>query len=218
MLHLPGLELRGRWRLRARCQDHNGYSIAKTTFGKLMEIWKAEEVPLKQKLRLYSAAVISIVAFGFETWEMPPKLEASLRGWNTRCLAIITGREHSQEHRHPTFDLIAKLRARRLKWAGQILRSEPEDSLVHQVLVTAARYDLTTDKPRRPLLMGADTYTTCGHTCSGRIASPSNRQEGMGGQSKTDRPLRTQHGSSSSSSHKPTRCKCRGVAERCKGT
>ena len=42
-------------------------AIAKTTFGKLMEIWKAEEVPLKQKLRLYGSAVISIVSFGFET-------------------------------------------------------------------------------------------------------------------------------------------------------
>ena len=135
-------------------------ALAKTTFGKLMEIWKAEEVPLKQKLRLCGAAVISIVSFSFETWEMPPKLEASLRGWNARCLAVITGREISQEHRHPTFDLISKLRARRLKWAGQILRSEPEDNLVHQVLVDVARHDLITDKPRRSLLMDADHYTT----------------------------------------------------------
>ena len=68
--------------------------------------------------------MISVVSFGFETWEMPQKLEDSLRGWNWNavCLAAITGREISQEHRHPTFDLIAKLRARRLKWAGQILR------------------------------------------------------------------------------------------------
>ena len=135
-------------------------AIAKTTFGKLMEIWKAEEVPLKQKLRLYGSAVISIVSFGFETWEMPPKLEASLRGWNARCLAAITGREISQEHRHPTFDLTAKLRARRLKWAGQILRSEPEDSIVHQVLVAVAEHDLNEDKPRRSLLMDAEQYAS----------------------------------------------------------
>ena len=72
-------------------------AIAKSTFGKLMEIWKAEEISLKQKLRLYSAAVISIVSFGFETWEMPQKLEDSLRGWNARCLAAITGREIPQD-------------------------------------------------------------------------------------------------------------------------
>ena len=50
------------------------------------------------------------------------------RGWNARCLATITDREISQEHRRPTFDLIAKLRARSLKLAGQILRLEPKDS------------------------------------------------------------------------------------------
>ena len=63
-------------------------AIAKSTFGKLMEIWKAEENPLKQKLRLYSAAVISVVSFGFETWEMPQKLEDSLRGWLVFSLTL----------------------------------------------------------------------------------------------------------------------------------
>jgi hypothetical protein len=135
-------------------------AIAKSTFGKLMEIWKAPEISLKQKLRLYSAAVISIVSFGFETWEMPQKLEDSLRGWNARCLAAITGREISQEHRQPTFDLIAKLRARRLKWAGQILRLEPEDSLVHQVLIATAMHDLTAGNNRRSLLMDAGEYNS----------------------------------------------------------
>jgi hypothetical protein len=135
-------------------------AIAKSTFGRLMEIWKAEEISLKQKLRLYSAAVISVVSFGFETWEMPQKLEDSLRGWNARCLATITSREISQEHRSPTFDLIAKLRARRLKWAGQILRQEPEDSLVHQVLMATAIHDLAAGNKRRSLLMDAAEYTT----------------------------------------------------------
>ena len=136
-------------------------AIAKSTFGKMMEIWKAEERSLKQKLRLYSAAVISVASFGFETWEMPRKLGDSLRGWNARCLATITGREISQEHRQPTFDLIAKLRVRRLKWAGQILRLEPEDSLVHQVLVAAAMHmhDLAAGNSRRSLLMDAEEYT-----------------------------------------------------------
>ena len=60
-------------------------AIAKSTFGKLVEIWKAEEISLKQKLRLYSAAVISVVSFGFETWEMPQKLKDSLRGSSARC-------------------------------------------------------------------------------------------------------------------------------------
>ena len=67
-------------------------AMAKSTFGKLMEIWKATEISLKQKLRLYSAAVILIVSFGFQAWEMPQKLEDSLRGWNARCVAAVIGR------------------------------------------------------------------------------------------------------------------------------
>ena len=136
-------------------------AIAKPTFGKLMEVWGAEEISLKQKLRLYSAAVASIASFGFEAWEMPQKLEDPLRGWGARCLATTTTREAPQVHRQPTFDLIAKLRARRLKWAGQILRLEPEDSLVHQVLVAAAMHmhDLAAGNSRRSLLMDAEEYT-----------------------------------------------------------
>ena len=63
-------------------------------------------------------------------------------------------------HRHPTFDLIAKLRARRLKWAGQILRLEPEDSLVHQVLIATAMHDLVAGNNRRSLLMDAGVYNS----------------------------------------------------------
>ena len=56
--------------------------------------------------------------------------------------------------------MIAKLRARRLKWAGQILRLEPEDSLVHQVLIATAMHDLATGNSRRSLLMGAGEYNS----------------------------------------------------------
>ena len=68
--------------------------------------------------------------------------------------------EHRHEHRHPTFDLIAKLRARRLKWAGQILKLEPEDSLVHQVLMAAAMHGLAAGNRRRSLMMDAGEYST----------------------------------------------------------
>ena len=149
-------------------------AITKLTFGKLMEIWKAEEISLKQKLRLYSAAVISVVSFGFETWEMPQKLEDSLRGWNARCLAVITGREISQEHRHPTFDLVAKLRARRLKWAGQILRQEPSGCRQQQ--------KVSTDGCRRIFEM-----------YSRGAAGTGSRQEGLGSKGQTSRPSGPQH-------------------------
>ena len=68
-----------------------------------------------------------------------------------------------QEHRHPTFDLIAKLRARRLKWGGQTLRQDPEGSLVHQVLVAAAMHGLAAGSNTacgRSLMMDATEYSS----------------------------------------------------------
>ena len=55
----------------------------------------------------------------------------SLHDQNSAGITSIT-KVRYDSYESPTFDLIAKLRARRLKWAGQILRLEPEDSLVHQ--------------------------------------------------------------------------------------
>ena len=57
-----------------------------------------------------------------------------LRGWNARCLVVLTGREIRDETVDPSFDIVARLRSRRLRWAGHILRQE-ETSLVRQVLV-----------------------------------------------------------------------------------
>ena len=159
-------------------------SIAKSIFGKLMKIWKATEISLKQKLRLYNAAVISIVSFGFETWEMPQKLEDSLRSWNARFLAAITGREIPQEHRQPTFDLIAKLGARRMKGAGQILRLEPADSLVHQLQVFQGGCRYAWSGCRQQQAVPTDGCRRV-HNIRGTVSTGS-RQDGLGRESQID--------------------------------
>jgi len=50
----------------------------------------------------------------------------TLNGWNSRCVALITGREIRQEAGKlgQTFDLVADLRVRRLKWVGHVLRMD----------------------------------------------------------------------------------------------
>ena len=57
-----------------------------------------------------------------------------LRGWNARCLVLITGRDYREETVDPSFDLVARLRSRRLRWAGHILRQE-ETSLLRRVFL-----------------------------------------------------------------------------------
>ena len=98
------------------------------------------------------------------------------------------------------------LRARRLKWAGQILRLEPEDSLVHQVLMAAAMHDLAAGNNRRSLLTDAEEYST-----AEEAAGTGSRQEGLGSKGQTNRPSGPQH--SSGNGDKLTGCKCRRVEE-----
>ena len=138
-------------------------AIAKQQFGRFMPIWMAEEISIKQKLRLYSGGVISALSSGHETWKLDPKTQASLKGWNARCLSVITKREIADEHRHPTFNLdhAYALRARRLRWARQVLRKEQKESLPTQVLTALLQHDLDTDNTERySLLMNAPRFNT----------------------------------------------------------
>ena len=94
--------------------------LAKSVYGKMMAIWKSN-LALLVKLNLFGAAVVTVMSHGFESWCLDNALLSTLRGWNARCLVHITGNSVPEEARHPTYDLIATLRCRRLKWARQEL-------------------------------------------------------------------------------------------------
>ena len=97
---------------------------AKARFGKLHEVWRSPVLSLDVKLMLYIHAVISVLVHGYEAWDLSPTLQTKLNGWNSRCVAIITGRDIQQEASHvgQTFDLVTHLRVRRLQWVGHVLR------------------------------------------------------------------------------------------------
>jgi hypothetical protein len=65
---------------------------------------------------------------------------ASLRGWNARCLAAMTRRSFRDETVDPTVDL-SRLRSKRLRWAGHILRME-ESNLMRKVLLASVELGL----------------------------------------------------------------------------
>jgi hypothetical protein len=84
-------------------------------------------------------------------------------GFTARCLSVITKREIADEHRHPTYNLDHALRARRLRWAGQLLRKEQEESLPTQVIIALLQpwlqHDLDTkNMERHSLLMDAPRF------------------------------------------------------------
>ena len=63
---------------------------------------------------------------------------AMLRGWNARCLSLITRNEIRDECREPEMDLVLHLRKRRLRWVGHLLR-EGEGFLARRALAELFR-------------------------------------------------------------------------------
>ena len=107
-------------------------------YSSLGHIWKSQEIGTALKLRLYAAAVLSVLIYGCEAWVMTDKVCRSICGWNSRRVAFITDREIRDEFKDPTYDLVARIRLRRLDWAGELLRAE-EQFLARRVLVAEIR-------------------------------------------------------------------------------
>ena len=98
--------------------------IATSRCGKLRHILTDRALPVKLKLRLYEAAVVSVLIYGCETWDINPDACRKLNGANSRMLSWITGKTIPTEARPATtsFNIIKKVRQRRLRWVGHILR------------------------------------------------------------------------------------------------
>ena len=124
--------------------------------GDLRNVLDAKELPIKLKIRLYQAAVCSILTYGCETWRLTPPVMRQINGANSKMLARITGNSIPHEARPMTctFNLVQSIRKRRLKWLGDILRAGPE-RLTYQAVEEQRRMNLPGN-----LLMDAPPHTT----------------------------------------------------------
>ena len=128
--------------------------MASTCFGKLRHIWTAGDLHLNLRMRLYKACICSILTYGSEAWRITPEVAAALNGANARMVSVITGRTPHQEAsaKWRTFDLVRWVRARRLSWAGHILRMEGTDRLLKRAVFGMFKDpqpgDLLMDAPR----------------------------------------------------------------------
>ena len=95
--------------------------------GDLRHLFSSKNLQFKIKLRLYEAAVVSLLLYGSEAWNLDPRTCKMLRGANSRMLAWFSGNSIPHEARQSTtsFNIIHKLRTRRLRWVGNILRAGP---------------------------------------------------------------------------------------------
>ena len=104
--------------------------MAMTRIGKLSHVFNAN-IRFGNKLRIYKAAVCSLLTYGCEAWHLTRTTMATLNGANARCLSRFTGKSIHEEAstRSRTFDLVSAIRIRRLRWLGHILRM-PDNRLV----------------------------------------------------------------------------------------
>ena len=78
-------------------------------------------------MRLYTSGVCSSFTHGCKAWKMNiPVCKMINGGFNSRCLSVIIGKEFNVTAANPDFNLIDAITKRRLRFAGHILRMNPD--------------------------------------------------------------------------------------------
>ena len=119
--------------IRSRC------AMAKTRAGSLRHVW-ASDLPLDLKIRIYITACCSILVYGSEAWLLDDDARRIINGANAFTLSHITRKTKREEATTATttFNILAWIRSRRLKWVGHILRLKPnkgkDERLIKQIL------------------------------------------------------------------------------------
>lgn len=144
----------GKWEHAVRTR----MALARARFGKMHNLWNSSMLTLEIKLQLYACAVVSVLVYGCEAWWLTDSMLRALNGWNARCLSIITGRNIREEATEPSYHLVNRIRTRRLRWLGHVLR-ESEGHLVRQVL-TKYIADKLNDYPAGSILMDAPIHVS----------------------------------------------------------
>ena len=98
--------------------------MAMTRCGKLSHMFDSPALGPWLKVRLYTVAVVSLLTYGCESWNLTDDVMRKLNGANSQMLSRITGNDIRTEARPATssFDIVKHIRVRRLRWLGQILR------------------------------------------------------------------------------------------------
>ena len=150
-------------------------AIARRTFNEMYPFWVDRTLSRELKLYLYEASCLSILTHGCEAWSLTGEggkggLQGKLKGWNARCIATISkgnddpidGQEMAErihgECTNPSIDINKKIRHRRFKWLGQILRLEEENQKTR--LLKQAVTGMAKPYPAGSILMDAPEHSS----------------------------------------------------------
>ena len=131
-------------------------NLTKARCGKLSHIFDHPNLSLHLKLRIYRAAVCSLITYGCETWRLDEKTMMKLNGANSIMLSRISGKSIPQGARPITtsHNLVRSIRVIRYKFLGNILRSDT-NRLVYRAV--AHKYAAN---ERGGILMDAPPHTS----------------------------------------------------------
>lgn len=138
---------------------HVEYRVAQAQarFRQLSKVFGNGKLGLKVKLKIYKAAVCSIVKYGSESWRWDEKTKKCITSFNSKCLALFTGRreeedddENEEKRRRrrikleaaaetTTYNLELDITRRRAAWLGHILRLD-ESRLIKKVTMELYNY------------------------------------------------------------------------------
>jgi hypothetical protein len=62
---------------------------ARCLFARMSNIWTANYLSIKTKLRIFNACVKSVLLYGYETWYVTRNIERKLQSFINRCLRSI---------------------------------------------------------------------------------------------------------------------------------
>jgi hypothetical protein len=110
-------------------------ALAASRCGQLRHCFDSPNISTATKIKIYKAAVVSILTYGSEAWRLTAKAKAAINGVNARLISRITGKTAHEEAspKLRTFDVLKAIRKRKHQWLGHILRMDNKRLVKHTV-------------------------------------------------------------------------------------
>jgi Reverse transcriptase (RNA-dependent DNA polymerase)/Domain of unknown function (DUF6451) len=115
-------------------------SKARCSFARLKNVWRAKNMDLKLKLKIFDACVKSVLLYGCETWFVTNTIESKLQTFVNRCLRNILGiwwpntisnQDLWKKTNQKCINL--EIKKRKYGWIGHTLRKDGNE-VCHQAL------------------------------------------------------------------------------------
>ncbi len=121
-------------------QQRININKARGAFSRLKNVWRASNISLHLKIKLFNACVKSVLLYGCETWFVNSKTTQKLQAFVNRCLRNILGiwwprKITNQElwERTGQSDINVEIKRRKFGWIGHSLRKS-QNEISHSAL------------------------------------------------------------------------------------